>query len=109
MMSIIILASNGLVPLSQAISGAVSKWNLNALFVPAGALVLLVTLWVGFHPEFKTLSENLAINKTQEGTQLVNEAANHQLRELGLQRPESKHRLQISFYNVLSIRQGRDE
>lgn len=64
MMSIVILASSGLVPISQAISGAVSKWNLNALFVPAGTLVLFVALWAAFHPELKTLSENLAVRES---------------------------------------------
>ena len=45
MMSMVMLSSTGLVPISQAISGAVSKWSLTALFVSAGVLILLVTLW----------------------------------------------------------------
>lgn len=60
MMSIVVLSSNGLVPISQAISGAISKWDLNALFIAAGTLVLLVTLWAAFHPQLKALTENLA-------------------------------------------------
>jgi hypothetical protein len=58
MMSLPILSSTGLVPISQAISGAVGKWDLNALFVAA-----VVTLWAAFHPELKTLSKNLAVRK----------------------------------------------
>lgn len=50
-MSIVILSGNGLVPISQAISGAVSKWSLNALFAPAGTFVLFVTVRAAFHPE----------------------------------------------------------
>jgi MFS family permease len=63
MMSILVLSSNGLVPISQAISGAVSKWDLNALFLTAGTLVLLVTLWAAFHPQLKPLSENMAVQQ----------------------------------------------
>ena len=59
MMSILMLSSTGLVPVSQAISGAISKWDLTALFVSAGTLVLLVTLWAAFQPGLKILSENL--------------------------------------------------
>ena len=70
MMSLLILSSTGLVPISQAISGVVSKWDLNALFVAAGTLVLLVTLWAAFHPELKTLSENLAVRKAISSSSL---------------------------------------
>lgn len=66
MMSILVLSSNGLVPISQAISGAVSKWDLNALFLAAGTLVLLVTLWAAFHPQLKPLSENMAVQQVSE-------------------------------------------
>ncbi len=59
MMSILLFSNTGLVPVSQAISGAVSKLNLDALFVSAGTLALLVTLWTAFQPEFKTFSESL--------------------------------------------------
>ncbi len=60
MMSILIFANTGLVPVSQAISGAVIKWNLNILFVSAGGLVLLVTLWAVLKPELKMFSDSLA-------------------------------------------------
>lgn len=59
MMSMVMLAGNGLVPISQAISGAVIKWNLEALFVSAGALVVLVSLWAATQPDLKTFSESM--------------------------------------------------
>jgi MFS family permease len=60
MMSLLTLSSAGLVPISQAISGAISKWDLNVLFVSAGLLTVLVTLWAAFQPGLKIFSENLA-------------------------------------------------
>ncbi len=59
MMSLLMFSSLGLGPVSQAVSGAVSKWNLNLLFVSAGALVLLVTFWAAFQPGLKVFSESL--------------------------------------------------
>ncbi len=59
MMSMVMLSSTGLVPISQAISGAVSKWSLTALFAAAGALILLVTLWAAPQPGLKIFSESL--------------------------------------------------
>lgn len=61
MMSLLMLSSTGLVPISQAISGVLSKWNLTLLFVIPGALVLLVTLWMALHPDLKGLSVNLTM------------------------------------------------
>jgi MFS family permease len=59
MMSLITFSSTGLVPISQAVSGAVSKWNLTLLFTFSGGLVLLVTLWMTFHPDLKVFSASL--------------------------------------------------
>jgi len=59
MMSMVMLAGNGLVPISQAISGAVITWNLEALFVSAGALIMLVALWAAMQPGLKTFSESM--------------------------------------------------
>jgi MFS family permease len=59
MMSILMFSNTGLVPISQAISGAVSKWNLDVLFISAGILVLLVSLLMAVQPEFKAFSESL--------------------------------------------------
>jgi MFS family permease len=60
MMSLLMFSNIGLVPVAQALSGAVIKWNLTGLFAGAGALVLLMTLWTSFQPGIKTFSENLA-------------------------------------------------
>ncbi len=60
MMSLVMFASNGLVPVSQAAAGAISKWNLTLLFAGAGGLILLVTVWTAFQRELKTFSESLA-------------------------------------------------
>ncbi len=59
MMSLFILSSTGLVPISQAISGAVIKYDLTLLFTLSGALVLLVTVGMAFHPDLKQLSASL--------------------------------------------------
>ncbi|MBU1662863.1 MAG: hypothetical protein KKD28_15490 [Chloroflexi bacterium] len=59
MMSLLMFSSTGLVPVSQAISGVVSKWNLTLLFTSAGALVILVALWFAFQPGLRTFSESL--------------------------------------------------
>ncbi len=64
MMSLVMFASTGLTPVSQAISGAVSKWDLTLLFVAAGVLVLLVTGWTAVQPALRTFSESLA---TEQG------------------------------------------
>jgi MFS family permease len=59
MMSMISLAGMGLVPLSQAVSGALIKWNMTGLFLTAGSLLVLVVIWMGFQPGLKTLSEQV--------------------------------------------------
>jgi MFS family permease len=59
MMSILMLSNSGLVPISQAISGAISKWSLTMLFAGAGVLILLVMLWTAPKPELKTFSDSM--------------------------------------------------
>jgi MFS family permease len=59
MMSILMFSNTGLIPISQAISGALSKWDLTLLFATAGALVILVTVWTAFQPELVAFSESL--------------------------------------------------
>jgi MFS family permease len=66
MMSILSLSNIGLVPIAQAISGAVSKWSLTALFALAGALVLVVTLWTAFQPALTEFSESLTAKPSGE-------------------------------------------
>jgi MFS family permease len=66
MMSMFMLSSTGLVPISQAISGAVSKWSLTMLFAGAGALILLTTLLTALRPELKTFSDSMAARQAME-------------------------------------------
>jgi MFS family permease len=59
-MSLLMLSSAGLVPVSQAISGAIGAWNLILLFVAAGGLIVLVTSWTALQPALVTFSESLS-------------------------------------------------
>ena len=59
MMSMVMLAGTGLVPISQAISGAVIKWSITALIASAGVLILVVTVFASFHPGLKIFSESV--------------------------------------------------
>ena len=61
-MSLLMLSSTGLVPVSQALSGVIVAWNLSMLFVLAGGLIVLVTFWTAFQPALETLSEDLLAN-----------------------------------------------
>ncbi len=58
-MSLLMLSSAGLVPVSQAISGMVIHWNLALLFVLAGGLIVLVTFWASFQPALNDFSDNV--------------------------------------------------
>jgi MFS family permease len=49
-MSLILLAGVGLVPVSQALSGAFIKLSLTGLFVGAGILMLIVSIWLALQP-----------------------------------------------------------
>jgi hypothetical protein len=53
------LSSAGLVPISQALAGALSKYDLPLLFVVPGMLVLLVTFRMAIHPELKRVASSL--------------------------------------------------
>ena len=59
-MSLLMLSSAGLVPVSQAISGAIGAWNLTLLFVLAGGLIVLMTGWTACQPALVTFSDSLA-------------------------------------------------
>lgn len=65
-MSILMFSNTGLLPVSQAISGAVCKWNIDILFVSAGALVVIVSLMAAFQPGFTAFSESLVSAKSEE-------------------------------------------
>jgi MFS family permease len=58
-MSLIMLASSGLTPISQAFFGVVIKWNLELSFALPGALILAVTAWLALHPDLKQLSRSM--------------------------------------------------
>jgi len=73
MMSIFMLSNVGLVPVSQAISGVVSKWNLTFLFIGAGVLVFLVVLWVGRRPELTAFSESMLAGLPEKRTAAIPE------------------------------------
>jgi len=66
MMALLMLSSTGLFPISQAIAGALSKWNLTLVFALPGVLVLLMTVWITFQSELKEFSTSLA-NAEAEG------------------------------------------
>jgi MFS family permease len=63
MMSFVMLAGTGLVPISQAVAGAVSRGSLTLLFAAAGVLGLLLTIWVAFQPGLKAFSESLTASE----------------------------------------------
>jgi MFS family permease len=58
-MSLILLAGVGLVPVSQALSGAFIKLSLTGLFVGAGILMLLVAIWLALQPVTPTIHQML--------------------------------------------------
>jgi hypothetical protein len=53
-MSLIMLASVGLVPVSQALTGGLLKLSLTGVFLGAGGLVLVMALWLALQPALKT-------------------------------------------------------
>jgi MFS family permease len=70
MMSMMMLSSTGMVPISQAISGAVSKWSLTAMFVGAGILILVVTLVTAPQPQLKIFSDSMMGGQPTEKPEL---------------------------------------
>ena len=60
MMALLMFSGTGLTPISQAISGVLSNWSLTMLFAIPGALILLLTIWMAFHPDLKGFSESLS-------------------------------------------------
>jgi len=60
MMSILMMAATGLMPLSMFLSGLIIKnWNLTGLFALAGGLILLMTCWAAFQPALQRLSDEM--------------------------------------------------
>jgi MFS family permease len=65
LMALVMLAGTGLAPISQAISGVISKWDLTLLIAIPGVLVLLVTIWMALNPDFKGFIESLATARSE--------------------------------------------
>jgi MFS family permease len=59
LMSLVMLAGTGLAPISQAIAGAINKWDLSLLFAIPGVLVIMVTIWMAANPDFKGFTQSL--------------------------------------------------
>lgn len=59
MMSLILLATLGLAPISQALTGALIKLSLFWLFEGAGVFMVLVALWLALQPVTRTFGQVL--------------------------------------------------
>jgi MFS family permease len=66
-MSLILLAGVGLVPVSQALSGAFIKLSLTGLFVGAGILMVLVAIWLALQPVTTTIHQMLTAEASSAG------------------------------------------
>lgn len=54
-MSLLYFSNVGLVPISKALAGGISRLSLVTLFGGAGILLLLVAMWVRGHPAYRSL------------------------------------------------------
>ena len=61
MMSLVMLAGVGLVPISHALTGALIKLSLVGLFIGAGMLMLLVAVWLALQPVTRTIHQLLVV------------------------------------------------
>jgi MFS family permease len=59
-MGLFMFSSFGLVPISEAISGAISKWDVSLLFGCAAVAIALVAIWAATRPALLAVSEDLA-------------------------------------------------
>jgi MFS family permease len=60
MMSLLMLTNTGISPVSQAAAGAVSRWNLLALFLGSGIGLVLIPVWAARQPALKMFAESVA-------------------------------------------------
>lgn len=67
MMSLITFSSTGLVPVSQALAGVLSKWNLTMMFTLSGGIVVLFGLILSYHPDLQFLGDSLTEVPVQVG------------------------------------------
>jgi MFS family permease len=63
-MSMIFLANVGLVPVSQALSGVILKYNLSALFIGAGVLILVSCVWAALNPDSLLMGKEMSMEST---------------------------------------------
>lgn len=61
--SLVSFANLGLVSVSQAASGAIARWNLDALFVFSGSLVVATTAWAATRPGLRAFTDSLAATR----------------------------------------------
>lgn len=61
-MSLLMLSSAGLVPVSQALSGGIGAWNLTFLFFAAGGGIVLFAFITAFQPALTGFSESISRN-----------------------------------------------
>jgi MFS family permease len=65
-MSLVQLAGVGLVPISQALSGAMIKLSLSGLFFGAGILMILVAVWLAGQPATRKINQVLAASAPEQ-------------------------------------------
>ncbi|HID06961.1 MAG TPA: hypothetical protein EYP10_07405 [Armatimonadetes bacterium] len=65
-MSMVMLASMGLLPISQAMAGVVISTSLPVLFVASGGLIILLAMWVSAQPALVPINESLAKSAPQK-------------------------------------------
>ncbi len=58
-MSLVFFANVGLAPISQTLSGALIKLNLDGLFIGAGIMLVLLAVWALLNPEARSLGESM--------------------------------------------------
>jgi MFS family permease len=60
-MSLVTLAGVGLAPISQALTGVLTKFSLSYMFVGAGILMLLTAVWLALQPVTRNIHQILAV------------------------------------------------
>ena len=61
-MGLVMLANLGLLPISQALSGALSRWNVSILMVAGGTGMLLLAVWLLGQSGLELMAIPLAAN-----------------------------------------------
>ncbi|MGB5758050.1 MAG: MFS transporter [Acidimicrobiales bacterium] len=67
-MSLVTFASLGLVSISQAAAGALARWDLDALFLLSGGLVLAITFWSATRPGLRAFTNSLTTADSPRNT-----------------------------------------